>query len=352
MVQEINDEAKYRQLWDELQLSILQSWEWGDLKQPLWQPLRLVVDDYPITVLLRKVPVLSGNIAYIPRPFTDLDSSTEKLNSILTQLIAFLGSENSSKHKLVHLMIDPELYSEESQRIFNELGFKLSEPVQARCTNLLSLEPSEEELLLGVRESSRRNIKKAVKSGCTVETHTTGDAIERFLKVMHSINVRNAFVKQQDPYFRKLWEISDGKLFKLFIVTHQGNDVATCLVGHNRVRLSDLYVGVTDAGKAVNAGHLMKWESILDAKRSGYKVYDHWGVAKLLKTEYEGHPTREMFDPKDKLAYLSEFKFSFGGEYMEYLKQQLYVFDNLRYQSYKLLDKGRVAALQISKRLR
>ena len=202
---------------------------------------------------------------------------------------------------------------------------------------------------MDLRASFRRNIKKSsARFNCRVEKFENGDeAVERFILVSEKINTRKKFIKHTPAYFRKAWNILSPKgMAKIFIVVHEADgekeDVAAYFLAYTKNEAFELYGGVTDSGKPLRAGHLLKWECIKDAKASGLKLYDQWGVARFLGND---------FDKNDELYYITEFKSSFGGKYKEFLQQQTIVFDKMSCRIYNFLQKVNKLKLKLLKKV-
>lgn len=342
---EIEKAEEYTELFNENHLDLLQSWEWGEIKKPEWEPVRVNPNgsEIPVTILTHRIPLLNKKFGYIPRGF-----SNERFNKdILEQARNFCKDELA----LTHLIIDPNLKnSSVDLGIFYNAGFSTSgKTIQPNQTNILDLLKSEDELWMGLRASFRRNIKKSGgRFGCKVEQ--TKD-IDRFIKVSEQINTRNKFVKHTPAYFKKAWEIfsnGQGTSAKIFIVTQNDKDIAAYFLAYTGNKAFELYGGVTDEGKPLRAGHLLKWECIKDAKSSGLKLYDQWGVARFIENKED--PKKSDFDNTDELYYISEFKSGFGGEYTEFMPQQTIIFSKFGYNFFRLLQTINSLKLRLLKR--
>jgi lipid II:glycine glycyltransferase (peptidoglycan interpeptide bridge formation enzyme) len=175
----------------------------------------------------------------------------------------------------------------------------------------------------------RRNIKKSIRDGCKIEILDHGnEAVSRFYKVMEEVFARTKYVMYGKEYFDNVWDsLVVDKLAKIYIATKDGVDVGAYLVTFDNEYAYEFYGGVTDGGRDVEAGYLLKWESIKDAKSMGKKYYDHWGIAPFKDNDYEkGH----------ELYNISKFKEGFGGIKVEYAKQHIVVFNKFSYLIYKV----------------
>jgi lipid II:glycine glycyltransferase (peptidoglycan interpeptide bridge formation enzyme) len=364
MVKIVIDQNEYQQAWEANNLDLLQSWQWGEIKKPEFEPIRLLINNSPITFFIKKVKPFGLKYGYSPRIFKNAAINPNDLR----ELIAYC----KNNLKLSHILIDPNVTNPEFSEIFTEVGFKQNgTTTQPNQTNMIDLTKTEEQLWLDLRPSSRRNINKAVKKGCKAQTFSNGDeAIERFYKVNTQVNAeaRIKYTAYGFNYYKKVWDIlSKDNMARIYIISLDNQDIGAYFVTFTKTKLNELYGGVNKFGKSVKAGHFIKWHSILEAKKLGLVDYDQWGVAPLLKnqdnplaqsaaatstrelaieqiqTDSNPQPANELltkdFDPNDKLAYISEFKFSFGGNYVEFLPQQLYVFSKPAYLLYKIMKR-------------
>lgn len=326
---------QFRDTWTTTSSHILQSWEWGDVKGSVQ---RIIINETPITIFLKRLPFSGKSFGYIPRPF---NKRIQNLNEILSQLIRY----SKEKLNLSHIVIDPNL-TLDNQENFSEFNFKaVGKTIQPNQTDMVTLEKKEEDLWMGLSGKYRRNIKKSQREGVTVEIFESGsDAVNRFYKVMEEVFLRTSYVMYGIDYFQKVWHtLSESKLAKIFIAKRDGIDLGSYLVVYDEVGSYELYGGVTDAGRNFEAGYLLKWESIKHSNSIHKKFYDHWGVAKLIGEEY---------DKNDELYQISRFKKGFGGQYTEFLPQQVLIFDNSGYLIYQLGKRINSITLQIKKRLK
>lgn len=317
----ITDPSEYKGLWKENHYSLLQSWEWGEIKRPTWNPIRLTENNIPIQILTRKIPFLNTSFGYIPRGF-----SKESINS---QLLESLRSFSRKELKLSHLIIEPEITESEGVA-FSSAGFySKGKTIQPNQTNILPLHEGEEAVWMKMKGNYRRNIKKSKREGCLVKVFDTSDeALNRFYHIMEAIFARTTYVMYDKGYFSKVWSLlSKPHMAKIFIAVKGGVDVGAYFVAYDVHSAYELYGGVTIAGRDVEAGYLLKWAAIKDAIESNKQFYDHWGIAPVIGDDY---------DKNHELYHISKFKEGFGGDIVKYLPQQIVVNNSFAYMVYNL----------------
>lgn len=324
MVSLVNDKDTYVEDSQEFELSLLQSWEWGELKRPSWTPLRLKVDNYPITVLLKRLPIFNKQFGYIPRAFRSSQISKSKLQ----QLEKYLLDET----RLSHVLLEPDSSNQQLIKTFQNSGWVESgHTIQPQNSNIIKLDEGEEAVFARMSGNYRKKIRRAVKHGCEVEVLTYDNdknAVDRFFKIMDEIYHRTKFIMSGKDYFEKIWkEFGPIGKAKILLVKYNGNDVGSIMYLYDENVAYELYGGTGQSGRSIMANYLLKWEGIKHAIELGKKSYDQWGVAPKVDGVYEH---------KHPLSRISEFKAGFGGEDVEYLPQFVKVFNPLTYFYYRV----------------
>ncbi len=332
MVKTVTNNFEYQNLWKAKELSLLQSWEWGEIKSGEWNPVRLIVSNVPVTIFTRKFPVLKKSFGYIPRGFSNETISA----AVLQELVEFARD----RLKLTHLTIDPDITQKEKLDLFEKVGaVSTGKTIQPNQTSFLDLTKTEDELWMNLRATYRRNIKKAVREGFKVEGYDNGEeSVDRFYSIMKEILGRKKFGSYTSGYYGKIFDLlSKSNMAKIYIVTKDGEDLASYFLGYTENQAYELYGGVREKAKNMRVGHLLKWETIKDAKKMGKTLYDQWGVAPRVGEEYV---------QTDELYHVAIFKEGFGGTYTEFLTQQTFIFDKVSFSLYnfaKDLNKFRVS---------
>ena len=291
---------------------------WANLKQQFeWQSHILVVragNKVVAGALMMDRILLGKRLSYVPYgPLVDA-AADEAWPLLLDGLIR--ESRNS-----VVLRLEPHAASDEGEGVrmkemLEQQGFKPVEKfLQPEATLLLDLNQSEDELLAGMRQTTRRYIRQAERAGLEVVVDTTGDRLGDFYMALQQVNQRRQFGVHTLEYYTKAWEaLGGGKLAQPYLLMVQkGEEV---LGSYFVVRVGDksweLYGGVNEAGMKLKANYLLKWQSILQMKRNGVTIYDQWGVAPLQ--EVGGN-----YDKQHHLAGVTYFKEGFGGRRITYV---------------------------------
>ena len=132
---------------------MLQTYSWGEIKKPDWEPLRAVVEDDQqqicavMSILFRRIPIINRTIAYVPRGPVFADTADAQLINYTLESLTTLARERSA----ILIKIDPAIPEGElSTQVLQENSFHLTGTdhdfggTQPRYTFRLSLTGGEE----------------------------------------------------------------------------------------------------------------------------------------------------------------------------------------------------------------
>lgn len=166
----------------------------------------------------------------------------------------------------------------------------------------------EDQLLKGMNQLWRRNIKKAAKSGVEVRVGTADD-LPDFHRIYRETAERDDFTPRPLEYFQTMFralQAEDPDRIRLYLAHHEGDLVAAT----TWVRVGEhawySYGASTTAKREVRGSNAVQWQMIKDAKAAGATVYDLRGIT-------------DTVDSDDPHVGLIQFKTGTGGEAVEYL---------------------------------
>ncbi len=331
---------EYKQRATDLPISFLQSWEWGEIKEPTWRPVRLLIGDYPVTLLLRKLPFIRGSsFAYLPRFLSDETYSPE----ILNELSVFV----KNRLKTDYLVWDPEITTNIDIDFAEKIGFRpVGHQWQIENTNVIDLSRSKDELWKALKSSTRNKCNRPLKDDCTVSVHDSGvEPLNRFWDIMQGVTKNTSYVMHSKDYYEKLWAImTRSDMARIFLMSCGGRDVGTYFSIIYQDRLSELYGGLNTQGRQIRgAGYFLKWQSMIHAKSLGVQIYDQWGVAPKVNGKFqEAHP----------LSRIGQFKEEFGGRHVEYHKQHVLIINQSSYRIAQIMEYLQKTKLRLQARVR
>lgn len=167
---------------------------------------------------------------------------------------------------------------------------------------------TEDDVLAGMNQLWRRNIRKAAKQGVEVSEGTRDDLAE-FHRVYVETAERDHFTPRPLSYFQTMWDAmtaEDPQRLRLYLARHEGDLVAATTLVQVGTHAWYSYGASTTAKREVRGSNAVQWRMICDSLAGGAEVYDLRGITDTLDTE-------------DSHVGLLQFKVGTGGEAVEYL---------------------------------
>ena len=271
---------------------------------------------------------------------------------IKSKVVDFLFSEIkkiAKEKKTMFLKIDPPvpLLTKRTKVIFTNFK-KSSSEIQPKNTLILDLTKSEEELLKEMKPKTRYNIRLAERKG--VEIINTKYQIpntkyfSNFWELVEETSRRDKFASHNKDYYWKMLEsccdreqkFSFPLTAKLYLAEYKNKTIAANIV----LSFGDFCVYLHGASSGeyrnVMAPYLLQWQQILDAKKTGCKAYDFWGIEESQKSVKS-----KVCKVKSDWGGITRFKKGFGGEERNYIGAYDLVFNWKKYYLYKIFKKIR-----------
>ena len=184
---------------------------------------------------------------------------------------------------------------------------------------------SEEDVLKGMNQLWRRNIKKAGKAGVVVSRGSTDD-----VKLFHDLYVHTAerdhFTPRPLSYFETMFRAllaEEPDRIRLYLARYAGALVAATTAVRVGGHTWYSYGASSTENRDVRGSNAVQWEMIRDALASGADVYDLRGITDTL-------------DPDDPHVGLIQFKVGTGGEAVEYAGEWDLPINPLIYKAFSL----------------
>jgi lipid II:glycine glycyltransferase (peptidoglycan interpeptide bridge formation enzyme) len=200
---------------------------------------------------------------------------------------------------------------------------------------------SDDDVLAGMNQQWRRNIRKADKAGVVVSTGTAED-----LKAFHDLYVHTAerdhFTPRPLAYFQTMYDAlgaeAPGRI-TLWLAHHEGDLVAaTIAVRVGRHAWYSYGASSTDK-REVRGSNAVQWAMIRDAIAHGADVYDLRGITDTL-------------DADDPHVGLIQFKAGTGGEAVETVGEWDLPLNKALYRGFALYMNRRSLAARLPGRRR
>jgi hypothetical protein len=135
----------------------------------------------------------------------------------------------------------------------------------------LSLTRPEEIIFSQFRESTRRNIKKALKTGVTTSVSTSREAMEQFRQINLITRKKHGLPPQPDRFFKKVSEhIIEKGLGIIVLASYRGNIIAGSIFFHFGSEAIFKYGASNHTYQDLRANNLVMWEGIRWYQTNGY----------------------------------------------------------------------------------
>jgi lipid II:glycine glycyltransferase (peptidoglycan interpeptide bridge formation enzyme) len=314
-------------------------------------------------VLYRRLPRLKRYLAYLPEgplldwTVDDLDGWLEPMTAHLRSQGAFgvrMGppvvtrrwsaaqvKEGIADEGLARLgEIAPLERSAAGARVVQQLealgwrpqvtggGFSAGQPQYTFVISLVDAEGArrtEDDVLAGMNQLWRRNIRKAEKAGVVVSTGGSAD-----LKAFHDLYAhtaeRDGFTPRPLSYFETMYDAlgaEDPGRITLWLAHHEGDLVAATIAVRVGTHAWYSYGASSTDKREVRGSNAVQWEMIRDAMAQGAEVYDLRGITDTL-------------DPDDPHVGLIQFKVGTGGEAVESVGEWDLPLNRVLYRGFEL----------------
>jgi lipid II:glycine glycyltransferase (peptidoglycan interpeptide bridge formation enzyme) len=343
-VREISPERHLQFITEQRSASFLQTPAWGEVKRE-WRHQSIGWFDATGglvgagLVLFRSLPAIKRYLAYLPEGPV-IDWSADQLEDWLTPMTSHLSDQRAFGVRMGPPMVVRRWRADTVKRaIASDAYPRLSQvPPDERhdagerlCTTLHSLgwisqaaesgfsvgQPryvfqlplsgrSEDDLLTGMNQLWRRNIKKAVKAGVEVTLGKTGD-LPDFHRLYAETAARDNFTPRPLAYFQHMFTAMQGEdpdRIRLYLAHHEGDLIAAATWVRVGAHTWYSYGASSILKREVRGSNAIQWQMMRDALAAGADVYDLRGITDTLEED-------------DPYMGLMQFKVGTGGEAVE-----------------------------------
>ncbi|MHB1008846.1 MAG: lipid II:glycine glycyltransferase FemX [Propionibacteriaceae bacterium] len=325
--------------------SFLQTPAWGRVKSE-WRSESLGWYDGDTLVgaglvLYRDLPRIGRSLAYLPEGPV-LDWASPSATSMLEPLVSYVASRGAfavrigptiawrrwgtetikraiaDEHVTRLSDVEPDAIDPAATRLRGQLrhlgwlpqhsdeGFAAGQPEFNFQLPLAGR--TREQLLAGMNQLWRRNIKKADKAGVEV-TQGSREDLPAFHALYLETAARDGFRGRPLSYFETMWDAlraEDPDRIRLYLARHEGDLVAATTWIRVGTHAWYSYGASSNAKRDVRGSNAVQWRMITDALDAGATVYDLRGITEGLAAD----------DPEIGLI---QFKVGTGGEAVQYL---------------------------------
>jgi lipid II:glycine glycyltransferase (peptidoglycan interpeptide bridge formation enzyme) len=324
---------------------VLQSWAWGEFKSRWgWSAERWLLtgesgspdahqDGHPdgrpqaMVQLLRRA---AGRMPYcvLYTPKGPVAGSTASFAEALTWIERRAHATRAIWAKLdgdCHLSImqpgeDPKASLQSLRAVLHEHGWRTSpNQVQFRNTAFSDLRHTDDELLAGMKQKWRYNIRLAEKRGVRIRQAAPDDA-PMLYRMYAETGKRDGFLIREPDYYYDAWRTMGAVGL---LAEHESSP--TPLAGLLLFRFTErawYFYGMSRAeGREHMPNYLLQWAAMRWARDHGCTVYDWWGAPEAL-------------DEHDSMWGVYRFKEGFGAQFVEGLGAWDYAPSPALYRAY------------------
>ncbi|MCR5218354.1 peptidoglycan bridge formation glycyltransferase FemA/FemB family protein [Treponema sp.] len=334
----------------------LQEKFWCDFKgQHGWNPIYFDDGNSHISLMTREfsLKVKKFSIAYVPMAPEYIGSHS------LENDLAFFNNVNLLSQKIKALLPENTLcirydfpvdFSDTEERdkfikaspaLCKKAGCKALKhskiAVQPPDTTVLDLSKSEEEIMAGMKNKWRYNVRLASKKGVVTECYDAGHSdFEKYFDIFYSLfettSRRDGVSFHGKKYYidllKKSAEDKNNPSVKLYLARHENDYLAGIITLFCQGEAVYLYGASGNIKRNLMPAYLLQWTAICDAKKYGCPSYDFYGM-----------PPSD--DPDHPMHGLYLFKTGFGGDIIHRPGSYDYVLKNNWYKLYCLAERFR-----------
>lgn len=321
---EINDKKTWEGFFKNIkEKTFLQSWDWGEFQKRMGNKIwRLGIfdnEDLIAESLVIKISAKRGKFLFVPHgPLLKEKEGREKVLRIILEKLREIAYEE----KIDFIRIAPLWErSDENKEIFKNLGFHQA-PIHMHpeLSWELNITPPEEEILMGMRKTTRYLIRQGLKNkDIEIVKSQNKEDLKKFYELYEITRKRQNFVPFSFNYIKEEFEsFRDDNEIMIFLGKYKGEIVSGAIVVFWQ-NIAFYHHGASSLKyPKIPVSYLLQWEVIKEAKRRGCEKYNFWGIADI-KGEYNSKNKLLMKHPWRGLTI---FKMGFGGERKPYVKTQ------------------------------
>jgi peptidoglycan pentaglycine glycine transferase (the first glycine) len=276
----------------------LQSEEWRKFQESVGRKTYSIGgDDFSASIIEHSLPIV-GKYFYVPRgPVIPAKAGIQDFGSRISAQggSAFGGKpgmtniiELAKKEKVGWIRIEPE--SEEILDLIKKsTNYKIAKAphdMQPREILVMDITKSEEELLSGMKQKTRYNIRLAEKKNIKVISHQSSDKgfekyIDEFIRLVEITAQRDGITPHPENYYRKMFELIPNDIIKLYVAEYEGKNIAANIMIFYGNTCTYLHGASSNNHRELMAPYLLQWRAMQDAKAAGYEKYDFGGVKSI-----------------------------------------------------------------------
>lgn len=212
--------------------------------------------------------------------------------------------------------------------------------VHVRTEWVLDLRPDEKDILAGMKEKWRYNVRLAGRKGVTVRRGDGQADLDSFYRIYETTSERDQFFIHNKQHYEDVMRLySEGDRAALFLAEYEGKAIAGIIVLCLGRWSWYMYGASSNEQRNLMPNHLLQWTGMQWAKSHSCWYYNFRGIPDVLE---EGQDLWGVY----------VFKRGFGGHPLRFLETHDLVYQPLIYKVYmRLLEVKRRRDERVRKKI-
>lgn len=299
------------------------------LQSPAWENFerterrkifRLKGDNFSAMAVLEHT--LLGDYLFVP--YGPTVKAKDKLEYKERFKLALLALEDlAKKQQAFFVRVEPPFDALDEPEFRKTFRLKKSHDIDPAHTWVLDLTQSEEKIFADMEKEKGRLWRNAYKKGIAIRSTKDPEEIDVLMEMLKKVGSTNHFIPQKRIH---LYSQMKTGFATLYIADLNGFPIAAALAYDYDGTRYYAHAAADYTHRKLAAGSIVLVQMIVDAKRSGMKSFDFWGITTSK-------------DPKHPWYGFTQFKKSFGGQQVDYAGTWDLPVQKTRYLFYVLIRK-------------
>lgn len=225
---------------------------------------------------IKRIPVLNRGIAWIAAgPLTASNDLPEPGPDTLCSILLGLRDHVHSAGHILRLRFP--VHASPAEDAIARAGFTPTERAAPYRTVLIDPDQQDDDLMRALHGKWRNPLRNALKAGLELETGPISDLSGRFSRLYEQVRDAKGFQPDIPPEF---YYALSGQDFDhdVLIARKDGEDIGAMTIGVSGPNATYLFGATSEAGRKLNAGHYLMWQSMLYCRERGVKCFDLGGI--------------------------------------------------------------------------
>ena len=274
--------------------AFLQSNLWSSFKETFgWKPYSFQFEGKVVNALLRRFGKIFS-LAYIPYAPVEQDR--------LEAMVAYFKTLLPVGCVFIRCDLPWYVKQEGEWASAPKSFYKAPMDIQPPSSVILNISRPLEDILKGMKDRARRNIRTAEKNGVNVTSHGI-EKLSLWYELYKETAIRDRISIHPESYYRRLFELASQQKrldIRLYLASVEGDTIAGIIALVEEMEATYLYGASADRRRETMPAYALQWQAIQDAKASGCLEYDFFGIP-------------PVDDPDHPMYGLYRFKTGWGG---------------------------------------